>query len=548
MLVLAAAAEPFDDALQRVREAEAQRVEVFARAARSVVAIFANARAEGGGSGVIISQDGYGLTNYHVVGEMVESRKGVGGLSDGRLYELSVIGIDPGGDVALFKLEGADSFPWSPLGDSDAVRAGDAAAAMGNPFMLAEDYTPTITLGIVSGVHRYQTGQGNALEYADCIQVSTSINPGNSGGPLFNMRGEVIGINGRGSFEERGRVNVGLGYAIGINQIKRFVPCLRAGRLCEHGTLGATVSDSDGRVVFNAVQHSAPAYAAGVRLGDELIELNGRLIRSANQFNNEVNVLPSGWPVTLRLKRGGDALSVVARLERLPVPSDKKFQVDFKHNHAEIRRLFGELGRRFARLAAGGAGRDVVWSGAVVAPPGATPQAVVVQQGAASARVESQDGAALEFSIGDGTAGAEGVPEEVGVAERAWREWIELAAPLLAPPRLGLGWELIEGDCVDGRLVYVIEHRHAGDRRIRWRVDAECGCLREVTIGDLATPEAVRWSLVDSGVHGRGCAERPMPGWSGSGRWVRSLPGGADFAIEVHTLHAAASSSDRAVP
>ena len=87
--------------------------------------------------------------------------------------------------------------------------------AMGNPFLLATDFTPTVTFGLVSGVHRYQYPEGKGLlEYTDCIQIDTSINPGNSGGPLFNMNGELIGINGRGSFDKRGRVNSGVGYAI----------------------------------------------------------------------------------------------------------------------------------------------------------------------------------------------------------------------------------------------------------------------------------------------------------------------------------------------
>src|SRR5207237_5136646 len=115
---------------------------------------------------------------------------------------------------------------------------GDWSMAMGNPFVLAEDQHPTVTLGIVSGTHRYQPGDGlNTLVYGNCIQVDSSINPGNSGGPLFNLRGEVIGINGRGSFEERGRVNVGLGYAISSKQIKNFIPELLATKIVQHGTL-----------------------------------------------------------------------------------------------------------------------------------------------------------------------------------------------------------------------------------------------------------------------------------------------------------------------
>ena len=189
-----------------VLEAEAKRVEVVEKVAPAVVAIFGPGGG-GGGSGVLITKDGYALTNFHVT-------KGAGdymqcGLNDGKLYDAVIVGIDPTGDVAMIKLLGRNDFPTAPMGDSDKVKAGDYSFAMGNPFLLATDFRPTVTYGIVSGVHRYQYPSGTLLEYTDCIQIDTSINPGNSGGPLFNAAGEVIGINGRGSFEKRGRVNSG---------------------------------------------------------------------------------------------------------------------------------------------------------------------------------------------------------------------------------------------------------------------------------------------------------------------------------------------------
>src|SRR4029077_9468905 len=134
-------------------------------------------------------------------------------------------------------------FPFAVMGDSDKVHEGDWSIAMGNPFLLATDFTPTVTFGLVSGVNRYQPPAGIILEYTDCIQFDTSINPGNSGGPLFNMDGEVIGINGRGSFDKRGRVNSGAGYAISSNQIKNFMGHLRAGLDADHATLGAFIEN-----------------------------------------------------------------------------------------------------------------------------------------------------------------------------------------------------------------------------------------------------------------------------------------------------------------
>jgi S1-C subfamily serine protease len=205
-----------------IRQAEEARVRAIDSVYGAVVAIYGNDRG-GGGSGVLYDEAGFALTNHHVVA--AAGVEGWAGLADGQLYRWKIVGTDPGGDVAIIQLLGKDKFPLAHLGNSDSVRVGDFAMAMGNPFVLAEDQRPTVTLGIVSGIQRFQEGSGNnQLVYGNCIQIDSSINPGNSGGPLFNMQGEVIGINGRGSFKERGRVNVGLGYAISINQIKHSFP------------------------------------------------------------------------------------------------------------------------------------------------------------------------------------------------------------------------------------------------------------------------------------------------------------------------------------
>ena len=153
----------------------------LSRGLRAVVCVYDEAQ-RGGGSGVVIDREGYGLTNFHVVAGMMAKRRGWGGLGDGKLYELEVLGVDPTGDVAMFRLTGRDSFPFATLGDSDAVRVGDEVFAMGNPFVLSEDYTPSVSMGIVSGTHRYQYGVLGNLAYTDCIQVDAAINPGNLAG------------------------------------------------------------------------------------------------------------------------------------------------------------------------------------------------------------------------------------------------------------------------------------------------------------------------------------------------------------------------------
>ncbi len=186
---------------------------------------------------------------------------------------------------------------------------------MGNPFLLATDLQPTVTYGIVSGVHRYQFPAGTLLEYADCIQIDASINPGNSGGPLFDAQGRLIGINGRGSFEKRGRVNVGAAYAISINQIKNFLGTLHGGRIADHATLGATVDwDAERRVVVNDIQETSDAFRRGLRYDDEIISLGGRPISTPNGLKNILGVFPKGWRIPLSFRRDGKRYDILVRL------------------------------------------------------------------------------------------------------------------------------------------------------------------------------------------------------------------------------------------
>jgi len=298
-----------------VIEAEQKRVGVVSQVSGAVVAIFSPG-GQGGGSGVLITPDGYALTNFHVTGSAGNFMKC--GLADGVLYDAVIVGIDPTGDVALIKLFGRDEFPFVKLGDSDAVQVGDLSFAMGNPFLLATDFHPTVTFGIVSGIHRYQYPAGTFLEYADCIQTDSSINPGNSGGPLFNSAGELIGINGRGSFEKRGRVNSGAGYAISINQIKNFMDSLRGGLVVDHGTLGATVGTrDDGSVVVTSILEQSEAFRRGLRADDEIVSFAGRPIRSVNQFKNVLGIFPKGWKLPLVYRREDRKQEISVRLRGL---------------------------------------------------------------------------------------------------------------------------------------------------------------------------------------------------------------------------------------
>jgi serine protease Do len=299
----------------RVLDAETARVEMLARIAPSVVAVFAP-NGDGGGSGVLISPEGWALSNFHVTGSGGPFFKC--GLNDGQLYDAVLVGHDPTGDVSLIRLLGRTDFPAATIGNSDQVRTGDWVYALGNPFLLATDFHPTVTAGVVSGTHRYQYPAGTILEYTDCIQTDASINPGNSGGPLFNAAGELIGINGRGSFEKRGRVYVGAGYAISINQINHFLPALRGGRLVDHASLGATVrTGSDRDVLVDQILETSSAYRRGLREDDEIVSFAGRSIRSVNQFKNILGIYPDGWKVPLVYRREGLRTEILVELRSL---------------------------------------------------------------------------------------------------------------------------------------------------------------------------------------------------------------------------------------
>ena len=397
MLLAVAIACSIQDPLQAVADAQARRVAVIERCSRAVCSVM-SMDAPGGGSGVIVDPSGILLTNYHVIGEadsdylppepptpsaedlaaLRAGHQGAGGaqaaplddaraielwqelwrrehspsgsshykskkigLPDGALYEGVVLGIDPGSDLAVIRLlpkTAGQTWPCCSLGDSDELLVGQTVFAMGNPFSLATDFKPTVTFGIVSGTHRYQGGQGGRmLVYPDCIQVDAPVNPGNSGGPLFNEQGEVVGINGRISIGDRGRVNVGVGFAIAANQVRNFLGDLVAGRHAEHGTLDMSArfmtsrsgQESARGVFVQQLFKDSVTAAAGVGLGDEITRFNGAEVRSANQLATMVGVLPAGTWVTLshrkRLEDGrfADEREVTVQLTRLDTGSSR---------------------------------------------------------------------------------------------------------------------------------------------------------------------------------------------------------------------------------
>ncbi|MCA8968514.1 MAG: trypsin-like peptidase domain-containing protein [Planctomycetes bacterium] len=301
-----------DDALTKLRAFEDARRQLIARLEPSVCAVMSLKR-QGGGSGVIFHPRGWILTNFHVT--TTEKVLKIG-LPDGEFHLADVIGIDPGGDIAVCALRGEGPlegglWPAARLGSSSKLQVGGVVYAMGNPFLLATDFKPTVTVGVVSGIHRYQGGtgpNGRNLSYPDCIQVDAAVNPGNSGGPLFDENGLLVGINGRITIRDRGRVNTGVGFAVSIDQIRNFLPSLLAGRHTEHGTLSINAwhmkdpnrGTGEEAIFVQGMIDDCEAYKLGLRQGDKLLRFDGRDILWVNDLARWQGVLPAGFEVALQ--------------------------------------------------------------------------------------------------------------------------------------------------------------------------------------------------------------------------------------------------------
>lgn len=275
---------------------------------------------EGLGSGVIVSPDGYILTNNHVVEGATEVTVR---LADQRVFKARVIGTDPQSDVAVLRID-AQKLPAITLGDSSRVQVGDFVIAIGNPFR--RELQQTVTFGIISA-----TGRGNLgiAEYGDFIQTDAAINPGNSGGALVNMRGELIGIN-TAIFTRGAPANAGVGFAIPINMAREVMDrILKYGKVVR-GYLGVEIQnltegmveqfelkDRRGALVGNVVP-DGPADRAGIRNGDVIIEFNGQRVNDADHLKNMVGLTPPGTRVTLRLIRNGREQTVTVELGERP--------------------------------------------------------------------------------------------------------------------------------------------------------------------------------------------------------------------------------------
>jgi S1-C subfamily serine protease len=273
-----------------------------------------------GGSGVFISEDGYCLTNHHVAGTQNQTKIT---LFSGKQLMAKLVCTDSVGDLSLFKVQGAEGekFAFVEIGDSDKLEVGQYVVACGNPFGItlpAEDNRmyPTISLGIVSALHRYQG------EYFDCIQTDAAVNPGNSGGPLVTLDGKMVGINGRIATRYMNRVNSGVGYAIPSAQIKAFLPGMMKGGeggKAFHGMLtglSLEVAPPGPGVRVLGVRPDSAADKAGLRKGDLVTEVNGARIFNRERFLGVTGMHPNGTEISLKVQRGDETIDLKGKLDR----------------------------------------------------------------------------------------------------------------------------------------------------------------------------------------------------------------------------------------
>ena len=274
-------------------------------------------RVQGLGSGVIVSGEGYVLTNHHVIDGAEEIRVE---LSDHRVYSAKLVGSDPPSDLAVLKVD-ERNLPVLTMGDSDRARVGDVVLAIGNPLGLEQ----TVTAGIISAKGR-STGLSDG-SFEDFLQTDAPINQGNSGGALVSASGELIGINSQILSPTGG--NIGIGFAIPVNMAKNVMDQLVRNGEVRRGSLGVTIqpitAEAMGRLglqnargaLVNSVISGGAAERAGVRPGDVITAFNGNAINDPNSLRNAVAATAPGTDVGLTLWRNGREQQVRLRLGEL---------------------------------------------------------------------------------------------------------------------------------------------------------------------------------------------------------------------------------------
>jgi len=281
------------------------------------------------GSGVIISKDGYIITNNHVVENADEIIVTL--IGKDKEYKAKVIGLDPKTDLAVIKIE-AKNLDIAKFGNSENLKEGDLVFAIGNPFGVGG----SVTQGIISALHKNAIGLN---QYENFIQTDASINPGNSGGALVDSRGALIGINS--AILSRSGGNNGIGFAIPSKMVKDIATLLIENGKINRGYLGVSISDltsdlkeiykSDGGAFILNVEKNSPASTAGLKLGDLITMIDGKVVKSANDLKNIVGNKTPGKSVKVKYERNGkikETNIVLANMNKSLNPNTKKDYIE----------------------------------------------------------------------------------------------------------------------------------------------------------------------------------------------------------------------------
>ena len=278
------------------------------------------------GSGVIVTEDGYILTNHHVVDGADEIRVE---MSENRSYKAKIVGSDPPTDLAVLKID-ADKLAVLRLGNSDQVRVGDVVLAIGNPFGVGK----TVTAGIISAKER-STGMGAGGTFESFLQTDAPINRGNSGGALVNTAGDLIGINSQIVSTSGAGGNVGIGFAVPSNMARQVAEQLIKSGNVRRGKLGVQIRSVDQDIAVNlglnspkgaivtSVEAGSAAQRAGIRQYDVIIQLNGKDVEDSNQLRNRIAALQPGTEVPLTIIRDGQRQEVRIKLSELSEESSR---------------------------------------------------------------------------------------------------------------------------------------------------------------------------------------------------------------------------------
>ncbi len=294
---------------------------IYAAASRGVVSIQSS---DGTGTGFVVDNDGTIITNSHVVGNDKKVKVRFG--DSGRPLDADVMGSDPSVDIAVIHVDPATAGKLYPLAlaDSDQVKVGDTAIAIGNPLGLDR----TATSGIVSGLGR-EIRAPNGFQIDKVIQTDAPINPGNSGGPLLDSRGRVIGVNSQIATSGAGTGNIGIGFAVPANTVRSVVPQLKAGQGVMHAYLGvstAPVAAANGAEI-GSVNGNSPAQRAGAEIGDVVIEVDGQKISQPEDIATAIADNKPGDRITMTVRRNGQERTLTVTLGDRPASAPSTTQV-----------------------------------------------------------------------------------------------------------------------------------------------------------------------------------------------------------------------------